>query len=178
MIRIQLPACEASRVQELFRSTQDRKLRDRLQIVLMAHRGRPRQEIAHDLGIHRMGVTRWLNAYGERGLDGLRPRKAKGGAGRIPASMADEIRCWVIEGPAGQGLDRANGTHEERADHLCKTHGLKTSRSAMHRYCQKIGVRPYRPTYRYLRGDADKQTQARQDLTELTKGPKRANSSS
>jgi transposase len=177
MIRIQLPASEADRLEELFRSTEDRKLRDRLQIVLMAHRGRPRKDIALDLGIHRIGVTRWLNAYCERGLDGLLPRKAKGSDCGIPASMADEIRRWVIEGPARQGLDRANWTHEELADHLFKTHGLKTSRSAMHRYCQKIGVRPYRPTYRYLRGDPDKQTQAREDLAELKKGPKRANSS-
>ena len=78
MIRIQLSPGEAARLEDLFRSTEDRKLRDRLQIVLMAHRGRPRQDIAKDLGIHRIGVTRWLNAYCERGLDGLRPRKAPG----------------------------------------------------------------------------------------------------
>jgi transposase len=177
MIRIQLPASEADRLEDLFRATQDRKLRDRLQIVLMAHRGRPRKDIASDLGIHRIGVTRWLNAYCECGLDGLLPRKAKGGACGIPASMADEIRRWVIEGPAGQGLDRANWTYEELADHLFKTHGLKTSRSAMHRYCQTIGVRPYRPTYRYLRGDPAKQAQAREGLAGLKKGRKPASSS-
>lgn len=175
MIRIQLPLSEAERLEDLFRSTQDRKLRDRLQIVLMAHRGPPRQEIAADLGIHRIGVTRWLNAYCERGLDGLLPRKAKGNPSSIPASMAGEIRRWVIEGPAKQGRDRANWTHEELADHLQKTHGVPTSRSAMHRFCRKVGIRPYRPTYRYLRGDKDKQAQAREDLAGLTKGPKRAN---
>jgi transposase len=177
MIRIQLPPSEADRLEELFRTTQDRKLRDRLQLVLMAHRGRPRQDIANDLGIHRIGVTRWLNAYCERGLDGLLPRKAKGGTPGIPAAMADEIKRWVIEGPAKQGLDRANWTHEELADHLKKTHGIQTSRSAMHRFCKKVGIRPYRPTYRYLRGDKDKQAQAKEDLAGLKKGLKRANSS-
>jgi transposase len=177
MIRIQLPPSEADRLEELFRSTRDRKLRDRLQIVLMAHRGRPHQDIANDLGIHRIGVTRWLNAYCERGLDGLLPKKATGKPSPIPASMADEIRRWVIEGPAKQGLDRANWTHEELAEHLYKTKGIRTSRSAMHRFCQKVGIRPYRPTYRYLRGDPDKQAQAREDLAGLKKGPKQANSS-
>ena len=177
MIRVQLPPSEADRLEDLFRSTQDRKLRDRLQIVLMAHRGRPRQDIAHDLGIHRIGVTRWLNAYCERGLEGLLPQKARGKPSPIPAAMADEIKRLVIEGPAKQGLDRANWTHEELADHLLKTHGIKTSRSAMHRFCQKVGIRPYRPTYRYLRGDKDKQAQAREDLAGLKKGRKRANSS-
>jgi transposase len=157
MIRIQLPQGEADRLEQLFRSTKDRKFRDRLQIVLMAHRGRRRQEIAKDLGVHRLSVTRWLNAYCERGLDGLRPRKAKGHTARIPDHLADEIRRWVIEGPAEQGLDRANWTHEGLADHLFKTHGIKTSRSAMHRFCARIDFRPYRPTSRFLRGDPEEQ---------------------
>jgi transposase len=172
-----LPPTEAEHLEELFRTTQDRKLRDRLQIGLMAHRGRPHQDIAAALGIHRIGVTRWLNAYCDRGLDRLQPRKAKGGIPTIPASMTDEIRRWVIDGPAKQGLDRANWTHEELADHLKKTHGIQTSRSAMHRFCKKVGIRPYRPTYRYLRGDPDKQAQAREDLAGLNKGRKRASSS-
>ena len=178
MIRIQLPPGEPDRLEALFRSTPDPKLRVRLQIVLMAHRGRPRQDIATDLGIHRIGVTRWLNAYAERGLDALTPRKAKGHPSPIPVALADELRRWVIEGPEKQGLDRANWTHEELADHLLKTHGIKTSRSAMHRFCSKIGIRPYRPTYRYLRGNPDKQAQAREDLAGLKRGRPRANSSS
>jgi transposase len=169
MIRIQLPQEEADRLEELFRCTQDRKLRDRLQIVLMAHRGRPHQDIAADLGIHRIGVTRWLNAYCERGLDALAPRPRKGKSASIPETMAGEIRRWVIDGPAACGLDRANWTHEELAGHLRKTHGIKTSRSAMQRFCARIDVRPYRPTYRFLRADAAKQEAAKEDLAALKK---------
>lgn len=177
MIRIRLAEAEAQELEAAFRSTQDRKLRDRLQIVLLAHKGRQHQDIAADLAIHRRSVQRWLNAYCERGLAGLSPRKAPGKEPGIPAAMADEIKRWVLDGPAKQGLDRANWTHEELADHLLKTKGIRTSRSAMHRFCSKIGIRPYRPTYRYLRGDPDKQAQAKQDLAGLKKGRPRANSS-
>ena len=58
MIRIQLPASEAEHLDTVFRSTDDRKLRDRLQILLMAHRGRTRHAIATDLGIDRRTVSR------------------------------------------------------------------------------------------------------------------------
>ena len=160
---------EAEELEGAFRSTQDRKLRDRLQIVLLAHKGRKRQDIAADLGIDRRSVQRWLNAYCERGLAALTPRKARGKDCGIPAAMAAEIRRWVIEGPAAQGLDRANWTYEELADHLKTTHGVDTSRSAMHRFCSKIGIRPYRPTYRYLRGDPGKQARAKDDLAGLKK---------
>jgi transposase len=177
MIRIQLPPSEAERLDTLFRSTADRKLRDRLQIVLMAHRGRARQDIAADLGLHRKTVTRWLNAYCDAGLDGLRPKQAKGNPSTIPSSLADEVRQWVIDGPAQQGLDRANWTHEELADHLLKVRGIRTSRSAVQRFCAKIGIRLYRPTYRYLRGNPDKQARAQEDLAELGKGRRPVRSS-
>jgi transposase len=171
LIRVQLPATEAERLDALFRSTEDRKLRDRLQIVLMAHRGRARQDIAADLGVHRKTVTRWINTYCDAGIEGLRPRKAKGKAGNIPPALADEVKRWVIEGPAEQGLDRANWTHEELADHLLKTKGIRTSRSAVQRFCSRIDIRLYRPTYRHERGDPVKQAAARPEIAELGNGP-------
>lgn len=178
MIRIHLPPTEAERLDRLFRTTDSRKLRDRLQIVLLAHRGRARQAIAADLGVHRRTVSRWLNAYCDGGLDGLRPRTPPGKPSTIPASLADEVRRWVIEGPARQGLNRANWTHAELADQLLKAKGLRTSRSAVQRFCAKIDIRLYRPTYRHLRGDPGKQARAKEDLAALGKGRRPANSSS
>jgi transposase len=178
VIRIQLPPTEAEHLDTLFRSTADRKLRDRLQLVLMAHRGRARQDIAADLSVHRKTVTRWLNAYCADGLDGLRPKKPKGPSGQIPQALADEVRRWVIDGPAQQGLDRANWTHEEIADHLLKAKGIRTSRSAVQRFCARIDIRLYRPTYRYLRGDPQKQAKAKEELADLGKGRRPVNSSS
>jgi transposase len=143
----------------------------------MAHRGRARQDIAADLGVHRKTVTRWLNAYCDGGLDGLRPRKAKGKPGKIPAALADDVRRWVIDGPAKQGLDRANWTHEELADHLRKTRGIQTSRSAVQRFCSRIGIRLYRPTYHDERGDPVQQARTKEDLADLGKRRRPVNSS-
>lgn len=91
--------------------------------------------------------------------------------------MADAFRRWVIDGPAKQGLDRANWTHEELADHLFKTHGIATSRSAVQRFGHQIDIRVYRPTYRYLRGDPAQQAQAKQDIADLKKKRRPARSS-
>src|SRR5256885_16839511 len=105
VIRIALTDADARRLEQAFLQATDRKLRDRLQIVRLAHRGRPRQDIAADLGVHRKTVTRWLNAYCADGLEGLQPRKAQGRPAKIPLTLADEVRRWVIDGPAKQGLD-------------------------------------------------------------------------
>src|SRR3954462_9391349 len=169
VIRIRLPQQESQRLDQAFRQETDPKYRDRIQIVRLASRDRPHQEIAADLAVSPRTVQRWLNAYLERGLDGIRPRKAKGKPGNIPAELADLVKRWVIQGPAKQGLDRANWTHEEIADHLLKAKGVRTSRSAVQRFCQRIGIRVYRPTYHHERGDPDKQAQARQDIAALKK---------
>jgi transposase len=169
VIRVKIPDPDRETLEAEFRTTTDRKLRDRLQSVRLAARGRRPGAIAADLGVSTRTIPRWLNAYLEQGLDGLRPRKAPGNPGKVPAALADEVKRWVIGGPAGCGLDRANWTYAELAAHLYRTHGIDASRSAMLRFCKKLGVRVYRPTYRFLRADPAKQQKARAELADLKK---------
>jgi transposase len=173
MIRVQLSEDQAGRLEQAYLQATDVKFRDRLQIVRLAHRGRKHQDIAADLGITPRTVQNWLNAYLVGGIDALRPRKAKGADPKIPAALAAGVRRWVIEGPAGQGLDRANWSHAELAEHLYRAHGLRVSRSAMQRFCSRQGIRPYRPTYDFLRGDPVKQAEAREELADLKEGAER-----
>lgn len=169
MIRVHLPAHELTTLQQTFRDTDDRRLRDRAQIVLLAQRGRPHQAIAADLGISPRTVQRWLNAYLEHGRSGLQPRHAPGAKPKLTADLAPVLQQWVIDGPVKQGLDRANWTYAELADHLYKTKGVRVQKSAMHVFCSRHDIRPYRPTYRFLRGDPVKQAAAREDLADLKK---------
>lgn len=167
MIHVHLPADELRLLQHTFRTTDDRGLRDRTQIVLLAQRGRPHRAIAEDLGISTRSVQRWLHAFLERGLQGLPPRQAPGAQPKLTADLAPLLQPWVIEGPVKQGLDRANWTYAELADHLYKTRGIRVQKSAMQVFCSRHGIRPYRPTYRFLRGDPAMQAAAREDLADL-----------
>ena len=178
MIRVKLPEAEVSRLEEVLRTADDAKLRHRVQIVLMAHRGRRHPAIAADTGTSHRSVTRWLNAYLDRGLVGLRPRKAKGAKPKLTPDLAPVLRQWVIDGPARHGLDRANWTYAELADHLLKTRGVRVGKSALQAFGARHGIRPYRPTYRFLRGDPAKQAAARDEIAALKKGRRPASSSS
>lgn len=170
MIRIRLPEDEVEALEQVLRTTTDATLRHRVQIVLMAHRGRRHPQIAADTGTSPRSVQRWLNAYLDGGLDRLRPRKARGAAPKLTEDLAPVLRQWVIDGPAEQGLDRANWTYEELAEHLYRTRGVRVRKSAMQAFCRRHEIRPYRPTYRFLRGNAERQAEAREELVELKRG--------
>jgi transposase len=173
MRRITLTATEQADLEDLCTTTADRRLRERCQAVLMASRGRKRRAIAQDLGVHRTTVRRWLTQYQARGLAGLSIQWAPGQPGRIPETLAPTIQSGVQDGPLRCGLDRANWTYEELATYLYQAEGITVKRTAMRDFCQRHGIRPYRPTYRYLRGDPEKQQAAREDLAALKKKPRR-----
>lgn len=177
MIKITMSDRERSVVEHTFKTTTDPRLRVRCQAMLMAARGRRHHHIAVDVGVHVRTLQRWLNAYKEQGLSGLPIRWAPGRTPKIPEPLAPEILTWVKDGPTACGLDRANWTYTELATHLYRTHGITVSESTMRAFCTRHGVRPYRPTYRYLKANPAQQEAARQDLQRLKKKPKRGTSS-
>jgi transposase len=99
----------------------------------------------------------------------LKIQWAPGPPQRIPEELAPTIVGWVKGGPASCGLQRANWTYTELAVHLYKQTGIKVSETAMREFCHRHQIRPYRPTYRYLRGDPQRQVQAQAELTEVKK---------
>ena len=169
MRRIQLTTAEHEQLEHLFKTTQDRRLRDRCQAVLMASRGRKRKAIAQDLGVHRTTVRLWLQHYHERGIEGLPIHWAPGQPRRIPQTLGPTIQEGVKAGPAGCGLDRAHWTYEELAPYVYQTTGIAVKRTAMRDFCQRHAIRPYRPTYRYVRGDPEEQRVAQEELAALKK---------
>lgn len=70
MFRILLNAEEYAAVEQQYKTVTDPRVRDRCQAVLLAHRGRQRQAIAEDVGVHRTTVKKWLDRHRTRGLDG------------------------------------------------------------------------------------------------------------
>jgi transposase len=172
MLRIILSAGEQAALEQMFKATADRRLRDRCQAVLMAYRGRKRKAIADDLGVHRTTVKKWLEQYRARGVEGLRVQRAPGKPRRIPEALAATIVGWVKAGPQGCGLDRANWTYEELAVQLYRTTGIALKRTAMRDFCRRHQIRPYRPTYRYLRGDPQRQAETKVELGEMKKKPR------
>src|SRR5215510_10393184 len=127
MYRIVLAPGEEQELEQTFKTTLDRRLRDRCQAVLRAARGRARRLIAQDLGVHRTTLRLWLQSYRERGVQGLPIQWAPGQPPRIPAALAPTIVAWVKGRPASWGLQRANWPYAELAAYLYQQTGIRVS---------------------------------------------------
>ena len=95
MYRLELTDAEEQTLEHTFKTTTDRRLRDRCQAVLMVARGRRRYEVARDLGVHRATLGKWLNSYREGGVEGLVIQWSPGKARRIGDELASRIIEWV-----------------------------------------------------------------------------------
>ena len=104
-------------------------------------------------------------------MAGLKIQWAPGQPGRIPETLAPTLQEWVKAGPQSCGLDRANWIYEKLAAYLYQTTGITVKRTAMRVFCQRHGIRPYRPTSHYLRGDPEQPRVARAELEALKKEP-------
>lgn len=177
MLTITLNDHARQQLETTFKTAANRRLRDRCQAILMADRGRRHHQIAADLQVTPRTLQRWLQAYRTGGLGALTIQWAPGRTPLIPDELAPEILTWVKQGPAGCGLDRANWTAAELATSLDQSTGIAVSERPMRAFCTRHGVRPYRPTSQYLKGDPDQQAAARQALETFKKKPRPVRSS-
>lgn len=112
MIQVQLNQDQGAELEDLFHKTNDRQLRDHLQIVRMAYARRPRGPIAQDLGINRRTAQRWLNAYCRSGLAGLPPRKAPGANAQLQSATQRDraaLEAVALAGHAQSALREPDG---------------------------------------------------------------------
>lgn len=173
-MRSQVPVAEIeSELARAYKQSPDPRLRERIQAVRLSLTGQSQTQIAAALCRSPRTVRRYLQAYRQQGLAGLPIHWGPGRPARIPESLAPTLRQWVQQGPIACGRLRANWTYAELAEHLKQEEGIQVSRRAVCDFCHRHGIRPYRPTYRLLRGDPDKQRTAKQRIQELKKKRKR-----
>jgi transposase len=130
----------------------------------MADRGRRHRHIAEDRGVSVRTMQRWLQADHHNRCAGLKRPWGPGRTRWIPEALTSTIWTWITPGPVGCGVDRAHATSAAWATHLDHTHGMAVSASTMRAFCATHGVRPSRPTSRYLTADPIPQHTAQPDL--------------
>jgi transposase len=144
-IVIRLTSRVKMRLRQTRRTTRDKGLAQRCQIVLHAAKGRPSRTIAEAVGCSRSWVSRVLERFLEGGEAGLVDRREDNGQQKLDEWYLGRLYEVVSKRPTDYGYRRPTWTRELLVDCLGRLTGQRVHVTTMSRALAKIGARRGRP---------------------------------
>src|SRR3954463_5868099 len=131
------------------KGTLDRRVYQRLTAVLAAAEGKPRDEVAHLLGIGLTQLGQWLRVYRNKGLDALCTLHYKGDPGRLTAHQVGQLKDKVSTG--------CFRNSDQIRQWLQDTFGVSYTPSGVKDLLRRIGVSYHKVTGFLWKADPDRQ---------------------
>ena len=88
-----------SELKQLFRKEKDRRLAIRIRAVYLGLMDKTAPEIAVLLGYSRRTIQKWIQAYNQKGLEGLRDSQGRGTRCKLNQDQLQWLRQRIEEGP-------------------------------------------------------------------------------
>ena len=109
--------------------------------------GITQSEVARHYGVSRTTASRWQRSIVQKGVDGLRKRRATGRPSRLTADQIDGIRQMYFEGAAAHGFSRDRWTTSRLAQAIDRKFGIRYDQDHVGRLMHKFGLRERRFVY-------------------------------
>ncbi len=130
--RVQLTEEEQGIVNEERASHPSLRVRDKMLTIWLLHCGTTREKAAEIVGVGRATVQRYLDAYRQGGLDGLRRSKARRPMSEL-AAFRDIIRASFEDQPVF--------TIAEACDRIEKLTGIRRSLTQVRKFLKDLGLK-------------------------------------
>lgn len=128
--RVELSAAEQAVVKEEQVSHPHPLIRKRMLALWLLHCGVTRQKTALIVGAGRASVQRWVAAYREGGLDGLRRWEVEGPKSEL-AAYREQIREWFAQQPPCTAAEAAQRIYERT--------GLRRGTTQVRKFLKDLG---------------------------------------
>jgi transposase len=134
-LEIPVPTAEElERLDTLYRTTREVRLRTRAQIVLLAGEQRlAAPAIARIVREDEQTVRRWLKRYLAEGIEGLKDRPMPGAPGRVTSTYREQLLAVVRRRPRSLGQPYSLWTLQRLADYMAEQTGLRVSYETVRR---------------------------------------------
>ena len=109
--------------------------------------GATQSQVARTYGVSRTTASRWHRSIVQRGVDGLRKRRATGRPSRLTADQVDGIRKMYFEGARAYGFEADRWTTERLAQAIDRQFGIRYDQDHVGRLMHKFGLRKQRFVY-------------------------------
>jgi transposase len=169
---IQLPEQTAQQLEtlnELYRRTKDVRLRQRVQIILLAaEKNLVAARIGEIVRLDEQSVRRWLKRYQAEGIEGLRDLPRPG----APAVVTPEYRAKLVSAvrrrPRSLEQPFSLWTCQRLADYLAEETGIRVSDETVRHYLEAEGIVFSRPQHKITSPDPDYEVKKRRSKPRAT----------
>jgi transposase len=148
---IRVPALtpeQLAKLEELYRTTREARLRTRAQMVLLAAEHRlVAEEIARIVRASEETVRRWLKRYLAEGVEGLRDVPRPGAPRKVTADYKERLLHAVRRRPRSLGLPFSLWTLRRLADHMAEETGIRVEYETVRLHLKATGIVLSRPQH-------------------------------
>jgi transposase len=109
--------------------------------------GIKQSQVARRYGVSRTTASRWQRSIVQRGMDGLRKRRATGRPSRLTSDQVDAIRQMYFEGAAAHGFSRDRWSAGRLGEAIARKFGIRYDQDHVGRLMHKFGLRERRFVY-------------------------------
>jgi putative transposase len=109
--------------------------------------GVTQSQVARRYGVSRTTASRWQRSIVQKGMDGMRKRRATGRPSRLTADQVESIRMMHSDGAIAHGFSRDRWTTGKLAKAIEGKFGIRYDRDHVGRLMHKFGLRERRFVY-------------------------------
>jgi transposase len=151
MIKIHLGKNQKEKVEELYRSTNSPRLKERYQALLLADEGWLSDKIRRVVRKNILTVRRWLRAYQKSGLPGLNIGHGPGRPAKISKKQKQSLVKMAAKSPRFSGYEFNIWTCRHLGIFLNQRFKVKLSPERIRQILHDEDIVMKKPTYLYLK---------------------------
>lgn len=151
--KLKLTIGQRNKLKSFMKNTGNKKEYRRLLTILQKGECRTFEDIANEHGVSSRSVQRWVTAYIQRGIDGVKMNKPGGTKSSITDEDKEIILSALFNDPHMFGYLRNTWSLRTLANCLTNELGIPISFKHLQRITKDLGVRCKRPKLELLHGE-------------------------
>ena len=151
--KLKLTIGQRNKLKSFMKNTGNKKEYRRLLTILQKGECRTFEDIANEHGVSSRSVQRWVTAYIQRGIDGVKMNKPGGTKSSITDEDKEIILSALFNDPHMFGYLRNTWSMRSLANCLTNELGIPISFKHLQRITKDLGVRCKRPKLELLHGE-------------------------
>jgi transposase len=150
--KLKLTIVQENKLKAFMRNTNNKKEYRRLLAILKKAEGRTFEDIANEHGVSSRSVQRWVAAYIQNGIDGVKMKKPGGSKSGITDEDKEIILSALFNDPHLFGYLRNTWSLRSLAKCLTNELGVPISFKHLQRITNDLGIQCKRPKLELLHG--------------------------